>query len=278
MTDDVFSFPLPKNDDRACSGIVDEAMIYAEKGKLGNSVTISDGRVWFEDSARRLFPMLADAPAPRAGANGGSTGDDGARAVGQAELPEPEPYTGPRFDILDYYLSPDYAGARTLGEAITLRGRRAFFDEVEPEDFSETPEGVERVGIATLWSQSTWSGGSGRDEKDERTASALGEGDVLVASVLPPNLEFRVGENWGEIRDWGFGFFTPKRTLLPFTPFHDYDLDLFLDALLTLDSGQAIVCVVRDSTCNGEDDAFEDEGFSWRVYSCTVTVLRVSCP
>lgn len=65
-------------------------------------------------------------------------------------LPGPEPYAGDGFTALDYD-SEEYADAETLGDAIKKRGRKAFFDKVMPEDFAPTANGVDRLGIASLW-------------------------------------------------------------------------------------------------------------------------------
>lgn len=265
-----FDFPLPdfddENDERPCSGIASEAKVYASRGKLGSAVDMRGHKIHFENAVGRLL----------SGENAGAREMTGA---GDADLPTPEPYTGPRFDIFDY-LSDEYAGARTLDGAIEMRGDRAFAESVEPEDFSDLPEGVERLGIASLWSQSTFSPDYGdRDFAVERLANSPRKGDLLFASPLPPEMKIERGGTWSEIDDWGFGFFTPGGVLLPFACFHDYDLNLLLEALLTLERGQVIACTVRNSTCNGADDEGADDespGFGWRVYSCEVTVFRIT--
>lgn len=91
-----------------------------------------------------------------------------------------------------------------------------------------------------------------------------------VPDELPP------GENLSEVKDLGFGFYF-HGDLLPFTPYNDYDQDNLMDAIKSLSPGEWIECVVRSSTCNGEDAGGvpADPDFCWRVYSCDVTVYRV---
>lgn len=61
------------------------------------------------------------------------------------------------FTVKDYQ-SEEYADAKTVEEAIAMRGHKAFFDNVRPEDFdSGSRANARKVGIAELWSQSTWS-------------------------------------------------------------------------------------------------------------------------
>lgn len=161
-----------------------------------------------------------------------------------------------------------------LDELIALRGREAFFRNVTPEDFSPDPEGITKVGIAELWSQSTWSEEDvdGRDVAMELSACQVSEGDILVVGGLPDDLD--VGENWNEIRDLGFGFWRDG-TLLPYSPFHDYNQELFFDTLEQMRPGDVLACVVRDSSCTGQDGEPADADFCWRVYSCKVTVFLV---
>ena len=163
-----------------------------------------------------------------------------------------------------------------MDEAIALRGFKAFVEDVTPNDFSPLPQGIERAGIADLWSQSTWSNGfSQRETGLEKAAYSVGDGDLLVVAPIAWKDTFPDEQNWNEIQDLGFGFYGQDGTLLPYTPFHDYDQNLFINALLTLDEGQSLACVVRESTCNGEDGINEDPCFCWRVYSCKLTVAKV---
>lgn len=50
-------------------------------------------------------------------------------------LPSPIPFSGEHFTVLDY-LSDEYAAAETLEDAIKMRGQKAFFQTVAPEDFA----------------------------------------------------------------------------------------------------------------------------------------------
>ena len=57
-------------------------------------------------------------------------------------LPRQEKYEGGQFTVEDYK-TEEYAGARTLGEAIAIRGVKAFLKDVTPGDFlDDAPLGV----------------------------------------------------------------------------------------------------------------------------------------
>lgn len=218
-----------------------------------------------EAEARGHRPLMKDAEPDQ----------EGTRPQTQADehgLPVPTPYEGEHFTVLDYQ-SEEYAGAANIDEAIAIRGRKAFFDQVEPEDFESLPDGVSRIGIASLWSQSTWDtfDAQSRNVSEEQSAG-LKPGDILVLGRIPVDLP--EGQNWGEIQDLGFGFYRGGE-FLPFTPYHDYDQQLFIETIKFLDAGEWIECVVRSAACNGEDGVEDDISFCWRVYSLEVTVFKV---
>ena len=64
-------------------------------------------------------------------------------------LPRPEKYEGEQFSVEDYK-TEEYAEARTLEEAIAIRGAKAFLRDVTPDDFLDAPLGVQKIGIADL--------------------------------------------------------------------------------------------------------------------------------
>lgn len=196
-----------------------------------------------------------------------------ARQTDEHGLPIPIPYEGEHFTVRDYQ-SEEYAGAANLDEAIAMRGEKAFFKMVSPEDFEPLPDGISCLGIAELWMQSTWDAFEAEKRKINDEASAnLAQGNVLTLGRIPTELPG--DQNWGEIEDLGFGFYH-KGKFLPFTPYHDYDQQLFINTIKRLDQGEWIECIVRSIACNGEDCALDDDlGFCWRVYSCEVTVYRV---
>lgn len=179
-------------------------------------------------------------------------------------LPRPKKYEGERFTVEDY-MTEEYAQARTLEEAIAIRGTKAFLNDVTPEDFmDDTPLGVEKIGIADLWSDSTWKEGeTERDVDLERSAASLKRGDLL--KVLPCS---------EDVSEWGYRFHLTDGSAVPYTPFHDYDDQLFHRAIENLGSGEWLVCRVREVSCFGEDGINDDPKFCWRVYSCKVTVYR----
>lgn len=206
--------------------------------------------------------------------------DDKHLPLDEFGLPQPAPFELPEklFTVLDY-LSEEYAEASSLSEAIALRGHKAFLDKVTPEDFGKgLPEGITMLGFASLWSQSTWSDRypEERNVELERMAYEISKGDVLVLGNVPNN--FPVGseqQNWLEIAENGFGFYH-KGVLLPYTPYHDYDLDFFIEAIQKLNPHELIVCTVEEARCMGEDGVTPDPEFHWRVYSLDVVVYKMT--
>lgn len=179
-------------------------------------------------------------------------------------LPKPEDYDGDSFCALDY-LTGEYATARTLEEAIDIRGARAFLRNVAPDDFiNDDPHDTEKIGIAELWSSSTWREGEvERDVARERSASSLKENDLLE---LRPCSE--------AVREWGYRFHLADGSVTPYEPYHDYDDLLFQRNLKNLAGGERLICRVRSVSRFGENGIDVDPAFCWRVYSCKVTVYR----
>lgn len=179
-------------------------------------------------------------------------------------LPTPQQYEGERFTVLDY-ATEEYADARTLEEAIAIRGAKAFLRDLTPGDFSEDgPLGARKIGTAELWAESTWERGeTDRDVECERLAVSVKEGDLL--DVRPCS---------GDLSDWGYRFHLADGSALPYSPYHDYD-DLFFErAFDGLGAGERLVCRAEGVSCFGGDGVPADPDFCWRVYSCKVTVYR----
>lgn len=178
-------------------------------------------------------------------------------------------YDGEAFNVWDY-MSAEYADAATLGEAIDIRGYKAFLREVNPGEFaSNSFAGVTKVGIAELWFDSSWTDGETERKVDkEKLASSVKEGDLLSVRSCSR-----------EESEWGYVFDSASGVSLPYTPYHDYDDRLFVRVLDDLRAGEKILCKIRSSTCFGGDGiktpSWSDPYFHWRVYSCKVTVLRV---
>ena len=179
-------------------------------------------------------------------------------------LPRPKKYEGEQFTVEDYK-TEEYAEARTLEEAIAIRGAKAFLRDVTPDDFlDDAPLGVKKIGIADLWSESTWEEGeTERDVDLERSAASLKEGELL--EVRPCS---------EDISEWGYRFHLADGSTVPYEPYHDYDDQLFQKALENLNGGEWLACRVREVSCFGEDGIEDDPEFCWRVYSCKVTVCR----
>lgn len=179
-------------------------------------------------------------------------------------LPRPKKYEGERFSALDY-MTEEYAEARTLGEAIAIRGAKAFLRDVAPDDFlDDAPLGAVKIGIADLWADSTWEKGETERNVDlERSAASLKAGDLL--KVCPCS---------EDISEWGYRFHLADGSTVPYEPYHDYDDQLFEDALENLRCGEWLACRVRETSCFGEDGIEGEPNFCWRVYSCKVTVYR----
>lgn len=179
-------------------------------------------------------------------------------------LPTPEEPDVEEFTVLDY-LSVEYAEARTLEEAIELRGAKAFFRDVTAEEFADdTPPTMTKIGFAELLAESTWR----KEENDrhllvESLAASVQKGDIL-----------RVVQCSEDVNEWGYVFVAADGTILPFSSFHDYDDRFFLKALRSLRPSERLLCRVRQTRCDGQDGIEVDPGFCWRIYSCKVTVYR----
>ena len=189
-------------------------------------------------------------------------------------LPQPKKYEGECFNVFDYIsYSPE---AKSLEEAIEMRGYEAFIGSVEPGDFSAGfDNNAEKLGIAELWFQSTWhEGTSQRDLRLEQTVASIKEGDML--EMCPCSKE---------TSEWGYLFKDSCGNNLPFQPYHDFD-DIFFRKTIASVIAKAIVagkpverirCRVRGCDCFGEDGGVPvDPTFNWRVYSCKVTVYKTS--
>lgn len=175
-----------------------------------------------------------------------------------------------RISMSSIILSDEYADTRNLNEAIDMRGQKAFAQSVTPDDFRDaSPDDMTKVGIAELWTESTWNDGrSTRKIALERSVAGIQEGDVLEIR--------RCSE---EINPWGYSFHrVDDGVALPYTPYHDFD-DRFLSRILDgMSENERLICQVRDTTCYGEDGIDIDPSFHWRVYTCKVTVYRQNLP
>lgn len=268
---------VPLNSETAFFAIAETGKEYCRKGKLGSAVKIQGGEIVFtivepepEDLADRIGLHNLGIERHREGDERRSAQLDA------AGLPVAKPFEceGKPFNVLDY-ASDEYAAAETMNEAIKMRGDKAFAANVEPDYFAEDPRGTKKIGMAELWSQSSWGdAGKQRNTENEEAAASLQKGDVLTVRPFSEDERLGSGENWNEIADLGFAFYR-NGTILPYTPFHDYDQDLFLDALLTLNEGESVACVMLDGEVNGEDGIPVDEDFHWRVYSRKAIVLKV---
>lgn len=180
-------------------------------------------------------------------------------------LPEPKDYDGEVFTAYDY-ASERFADARTLEEAIELRGHDAHLQELTPDDFLDEPvPGLEKLGIAELWAESTWElGWSDRAVSLEQLVSSIKEGDLIRVLTCSE----------GASSEWGYSFCLPDGTLLPYSPYHDYDDIFFEKALEGLREGEWLECRVRETSCYGGDGVPHDPCFCWRVYPCKVMVYR----
>lgn len=183
------------------------------------------------------------------------------------ELPDPKPYDGPCFNALDYK-GPRYAEAKTLQEAIEMRGADAFFEQVCADDFMQNNQEIGvMLGFADFWAQSTWSKAmpDTRDVEQEQVANSLNEGDLLEIKRCS-----------SDVSDWEMAVYTMDGRLLPYDPFHDYDYAALNRWLDELDLGERLLCQVKKVTCYGEDGVRPDPDFCWRIYSCSTRVFRVT--
>ena len=183
-------------------------------------------------------------------------------------LPDPKDYDGEHFTGIDY-CGPKYSEAHTLEEAIEMRGYDAFIERLDISDFDTGDPSMKFLGYAELWADSTWRKDDplSRAVEVERAAYGVHEGDILA-----------IMREESDDCDEEIAIYDKKGTKLPYRPYHDYDeinLSKWIDILFRFDR---LVCKVDSVTCFGGDGVSPDPDFCWRVYTCTVTVYRVTQP
>lgn len=187
------------------------------------------------------------------------------RGVDEFGLPLPKKYDASPWDAREY-LTDTYAEAKTLEDAVEMRGQDAFAHEVDPSDFSDDDDPCEtKIGIAELWADSTWQEGiSKRDVELECTVAAIQAGDLIEIRACPATQD-----------ELGYQFCLPNGDPLPYSPYHDYDAQFLGRALKACRAHEYLVCRVRSVECyGGNNDVPVDPLFCWRVYICKVTVFR----
>lgn len=257
-------------DIRADNMLADTCRSYIESGKMGSAFEVRGDEVGFSlAELADVQPMNLDALV-----NDWPDEIEEQQELDEFGLPKPRDFDGPYFTALNYY-SEEYGQGDGMDEAVELRGFEAFLDKAEPSDFSDDVHGVYKVGLAQLWSQSTWENGfTDRDVEREQAALSIERGDLLTIRPLEVNPKQADGHDPLEVRDLGFAFFRGD-TMLPYTPYHDYDQYLIAGALLTLNRGELVACLVRNNSCTGGDGVPVDKDFCWRVYTPTVEVLKL---
>ncbi len=155
-------------------------------------------------------------------------------------------------------------------------GPRAFFGKVEPGEFELMPDG----GSRGWGSRATGRSRAGTPFMKKSAASRKISRSPGWARRRPcagthperacagTELRRSPGSRLGFYRDGG---------LLPFTPHHDYDQDLFLDAdrLTRVRGSESSASCAPSPAAEGMSGRCPwTPGFCWRAYSCEVSVYK----
>lgn len=137
-------------------------------------------------------------------------------------------------DARDYFTDPVYSTSRTLNERIEIRGDIHELRHATPEDFEQTEKAPSYIGRIEIWGSSLIGGGP-LETAHLLAMNSVGVGDdLLVCCELNPN-----GTKHFQFRD-------KDGTLLPFSPYYDFNSLMLERASLRLTRGQRIVCTVTE--------------------------------
>ena len=186
--------------------------------------------------------------------------------VDEHGLPLPKRYDAPPWDVREY-LTDTYAEAKTLGEAIEMRGQDAFAHEVDPADFSDDGEPFEKLRLA--------SPNCGRNPRGEREYQrGISNSNALWQPYRQAILlkfaharQHRTNLASNSACQMGNHYPTPPTMIMT---------SKYLNrAFKGCRAHEHLVCRVRSVECyGGNNDAPVDPLFCWRVYTCKVTVFR----
>lgn len=163
-------------------------------------------------------------------------------------------------DIRDYFIDPVYASAQTINQRIETRGQIHELRRATPEDFERDDPAY--VGRIEIWASSLIGGGP-IETAYLLAMNSVGVGDKLFAHFESnPN-----GTKYVQFRD-------ADETLLPFSPYYDFNSLTLERAFLSLRRGRRIVCEVTEIKAMTGACAPASPDTTWTVYDF-VTDARI---
>lgn len=163
-------------------------------------------------------------------------------------------------DIRDYFTDPVYASAQTINQRIETRGQIHELRHATPEDFERDDPAY--MGRIEIWASSLIGGGP-IETAYLLAMNSVGVGDKLFAHFESnPN-----GTKYVQFRD-------ADGTLLPFSPYYDFNSLTLERAFLLLRQDQRIVCEVTEIKAMTGTCAPASPDTTWTVYDF-VTDARI---
>lgn len=163
-------------------------------------------------------------------------------------------------DIRDYFTDPVYASAQTINQRIETRGQIHELRNATPEDFERDDPAY--MGRIEIWASSLIGGGP-IETAYLLAMNSVGVGDKLFAHFESnPN-----GTKYVQFRD-------ADGTLLPFSPYYDFNSLTLERAFLLLRQDQRIVCEVTEIKAMTGTCAPASPDTTWTVYDF-VTDARI---
>lgn len=163
-------------------------------------------------------------------------------------------------DVRDYSTDPVYASAQTINQRIETRGQIHELRHATPEDFERDDPAY--VGRIEIWASSLIGGGP-IETAHLLAMNSVGVGDKLFAHFESnPN-----GTKYVQFRD-------ADGTLLPFSPYYDFNSLTLEHAFLLLRQDQRIVCEVTEIKAMTGTCAPASPDTTWTVYDF-VTDARI---
>lgn len=155
-------------------------------------------------------------------------------------------------DARDYFTDPVYANAKTIDQKVETRGQIHELRHATPEDFERDDPAY--VGRIEIWASSLIGGGP-IETAHLLAMNSVGVGDKLFAHFESnPN-----GTKYVQFRD-------ADGTLLPFSPYYDFNSLTLERAFLRLRRGQRIVCEVTEIKAMTGTCAPASPDTTWTVY------------
>ena len=155
-------------------------------------------------------------------------------------------------DIRDYFTDPVYASAKTIDQKVVIRGQIHELRHATPEDFERDDPAY--VGRIEIWASSLIGGGP-IETAHLLAMNSVGVGDKLFAHFESnPN-----GTKYVQFRD-------ADGTLLPFSPYYDFNSLTLERAFLRLRRSQRIVCEVTEIKAMTGTCAPASPDTTWTVY------------